>query len=216
MGVLGYLVDFVLHIDKHLGIILQDYGIWTYVILFLIIFCETGLVVTPFLPGDSLIFAAGAFAGIKSLNIVTLYFTLCAAAVLGNMVNYFIGRFIGPKIAGKEDIRFIKKEYLDKTHGFYEKHGGKTLIITRFMPIIRTFSPFVAGLGQMKYSKFTAYNLAGGISWVTLFAFAGYFFGNFPPVKENFTFVIYAIVIISLLPAVVGAVKTKLSTAKNQ
>lgn len=205
--------DFLLHLDKYLSIIIQNYGFLTYLFLFLIVFCETGLVVIPFLPGDSLIFAAGAFAGLGSLNVITLFLVLCVAAVGGDTLNYFIGKTLGHKLYSMNS-RFIKKEYLDKTQAFYEKHGGKTIIIARFIPIIRTFAPFVAGLGQMHYPRFISFNFFGGIAWVGLFTFLGYFFGNLPSVKENFTFVIFAIIFISILPGIIGFINSKLKKDK--
>jgi len=201
MSLIQTLIEYILHLDKFLGQIIQQYGTWTYLLLFLVIFMETGFVVTPFLPGDSLIFAAGTFAGMGYLNIAILFIVLCAAAILGDTVNYWIGHYIGPR-AFSGNIRFLKKEYLDRTHAFYEKHGGKTIIIARFIPIIRTFAPFVAGVGAMTYGKFITYNVAGGVLWVALFTFLGYFFGSLPFVRDNFTFVILAIVFISILPAV--------------
>ena len=182
MEIISQLVDFVLHLDVHLNEIIQNFGIWTYLILFLIIFLETGVVITPFLPGDSLLFAAGSFAALGSLNVWVLFITLTFAAILGDTINYWIGHFIGPKAFGG-NIRFLKKEYLDRTHDFYEKHGGKTIILARFIPIIRTFAPFVAGIGAMNYSRFIVYNVVGAILWVALFTFGGYFFGNLPFVK---------------------------------
>lgn len=214
MGLIKGLIDFILHIDIHLNEIIQGYGLWTYLILFFIVFIETGLVVMPFLPGDSLIFAAGAFAGLGSLNIVTVFLVLAVAAVLGNTANYHIGRYLGTKIYDR-DYKFLKKEYIDKTNGFYDKHGGKTIIITRFMPIIRTFTPFVAGVGKMGYLRFQSYNIIGGLLWVGLFSFAGFFFGNLPAVKHNFTIVIFAIILISLLPGVVGFIKVKLQKVEE-
>jgi membrane-associated protein len=202
MDIIIYLIDFFIHLDKYLPLIIQSFGIWAYVIVFLVIFCETGLVVTPILPGDSLLFALGAFAAQGALNIEVLFILLCVAAIAGDTVNYAIGNYIGPKVFHYEDSRFFKKEYLLKTHQFYEKHGGKTIVIARFMPIIRTFAPFVAGVGAMSYSKFILFNISGGIAWVCLFLLGGYFFGNIPSVKSNFTFVIIAIVIISVLPGV--------------
>jgi membrane-associated protein len=202
MDIIIYLIDFFIHLDKYLPLIIQSFGIWAYVIVFLVIFCETGLVVTPVLPGDSLLFALGAIAAQGALNIEALCVLLCVAAILGDTVNYTIGHYIGPKVFHYEDGRFFKKEYLLKTHQFYEKHGGKTIVIARFMPIIRTFAPFVAGVGAMSYSKFILFNISGGIAWVCLFLLGGYFFGNIPSVKSNFTFVIIAIVIISVLPGV--------------
>lgn len=202
MDLIIYFVDFFIHLDKYLPQFIQSFGMWAYVIIFLIIFCETGLVVTPILPGDSLLFALGAFAAQGALNIEILLITLCIAAVAGDTANYFIGNFLGPKVFHYQDSRFFKKEHLIRTHQFYEKHGGKTIIIARFIPIIRTFAPFVAGIGTMKYSRFISYNIIGGISWICLFLLAGYFFGGIPTVKRNFTLVIIAIVIISVMPGV--------------
>ena len=195
--------------DASLNVIIENYGFWTYLILFTIIFCETGLVVTPFLPGDSLLFAAGAFAALGSLDIKLLLILLIVAAIVGDTVNYWIGHYIGPR-AFSGNIRFLKKEYLDRTHAFYEKHGGKTIILARFIPIIRTFAPFVAGVGTMSYGHFIAYNIIGAIVWVTLFSLAGYFFGNIPTVKQNFTLVILAIIVISVLPMVTEFLKARL------
>lgn len=208
MHLINELIYFILHIDSFMEGWIHDYQNWTYLILFLIIFCETGLVVTPFLPGDSLLFAAGAFAAKEShpLNIVIIVFLLMAAAFSGDNTNYFIGRFLGMTVYDK-NYRLIKKEYLTKTHAFYEKHGGKTLIIARFMPIIRTFAPFVAGVGTMKYMRFFSFSIIGNILWVNLFAFGGYFFGNLPYVKNNFTLVILGIIIISFLPVVITVIK---------
>jgi membrane-associated protein len=200
-------IDLFLHLDRHLGDIIQYFGIWTYVLLFLIIFCETGLVVTPILPGDSLLFGLGAFAAnpyLKGpLDVQWLFLTLSIAAIAGDTVNYTIGHFVGPKVFHEEGNRFLKREYLERTHRFYEKHGGKTIVIARFIPIIRTFAPFVAGIGEMTYSRFIAYNVAGGLSWIGLFLFGGYFFGNLPVVKNNFTLVLIAIIILSVLPGVI-------------
>lgn len=209
MNLMKNFIDIMLHLDKYLSIIIQNYGTGTYILLFIIIFCETGLVVTPFLPGDSLLFAAGAFASLGSLNIAVLFLVLGIAAVLGDTVNYLIGKTIGSKLYQKENLRFIKKEYLDKTREFYERHGRKTIIIARFIPIIRTFAPFVAGIGEMSYLQFISYNLIGGISWVGIATFMGYFFGNLPVVKDNFTFVIFAIIFISILPGIIGFIKQK-------
>lgn len=200
MEFVSQVIDFVLHLDKHLSGLIQTYGFWTYLILFAVIFCETGLVVTPFLPGDSLIFAAGAFAASGSLHIGWLFLILAAAAVLGDTVNYWIGKIIGPKVFAKEKSRIFKKEYLERTRRFYEKYGTETIIIARFVPIVRTFAPFVAGIGRMKYGKFLSYNVVGGVAWVALFSFGGYFFGNIPFVKNNFSLVIIAIILISLIP----------------
>jgi len=196
-------VDLFMHLDKHLDVIIQNYGVWTYMLLFLIIFCETGLVVTPLLPGDSLLFAAGTFAALGSLKVEWLYILLSVAAIAGDTVNYWIGHYVGPKVFSKEDVRFLNKKYLDRTHEFYEKHGGKTIILARFIPIIRTFAPFVAGIGKMTYGHFISYNVFGGLAWIAIFLFGGYFFGNIPLVKRNFTLVILAIIFISVLPAVI-------------
>jgi len=201
------IVDFVLHLDTHLSGLIQNYGVWTYGILFIVIFCETGLVITPFLPGDSLIFAAGTFAARGDLKVGPLFVLLAAAAVIGDTVNYWIGKIIGPKVFHREKTRFFKKEYLDRTHDFYEKYGPETIIIARFVPIIRTFAPFVAGIGRMSYGKFLSYNVIGGLGWVAIFTFGGYFFGNIPFVKKNFSLVIIAIILISLVPAVVEFLK---------
>lgn len=214
MDLITFIVDFILHLDKHLSTIIQNYGTWTYLLLFLIIFMETGLVVTPFLPGDSLLFAAGTFAGLGALNVWVLFFLLSAAAILGDTVNYWIGHYIGPR-AFSGNIRFLRKEYLDRTHEFYERHGGKTIILARFIPIIRTFAPFVAGIGAMTYPHFIAYNVIGGVMWVGLFVFGGYFFGNLPVVKENFTLVILAIIFISVLPGVIEFFKERARAARK-
>jgi len=202
-----FLFEFVIHIDVHLSEIIQSYGVWTYLILFLIIFCETGLVVTPILPGDSLLFAAGTFAARGDFNVMWLFVILSIAAVLGDTANYWIGTFVGPKIFHKERVRFLNKEYLDRTHQFFEKYGGKTIIIARFVPIIRTFAPFVAGIGSMTYWHFISYNVIGGIAWIAAFVFAGFYFGNITMVKNNFTIVIFAIIIISILPGVIEFIR---------
>jgi membrane-associated protein len=217
MEFISYLIDLFLHLDKHLSQIIQNYGVWTYLLLFLVIFMETGFVVTPFLPGDSLLFAAGTFASPalgSSLNIFLLWALLCAAAILGDTVNYWIGHFIGPK-AFSGEVRFLKVEYLDRTHEFYEKHGGKTIIIARFIPIIRTFAPFVAGVGAMNYGRFITYNVVGGVVWVTIFTFGGYYFGNLPFVKENFSLVVIAIIFISVVPMIFEFIKQRTSGAKE-
>ena len=203
MELIIYLADFIIHLDRYLATIIQYFGGWTYFIFFLVIFCETGLVVTPFLPGDSLLFGLGTFAALGLLQVEWLLILLSIAAIAGNTVNYAIGKFVGPKVFHKENVRFLNKKYLDRTHEFYEKHGGKAIVIARFLPIIRTFAPFVAGIGRMTYSRFTCYNVLGSIAWVTLFIVAGYYFGNLPVVKRNFTLVIFAIIIISMLPIVV-------------
>ena len=195
-------VDFVLHLDKYLNIIIQNYGTLTYFILFLIIFAETGFVFTPILPGDSLLFAAGTFAALGSLNIFILFFILAAASILGDTINYYAGKFLGSK-AFEKYPKIFKKEYLDRTHKFYEKYGVKTIVLARFVPIVRTFAPFVAGVGKMSYFKFLSYNIIGGILWVALFVFGGYFFGNIPIIKNNFSVVIYIIIILSFVPIIV-------------
>jgi membrane-associated protein len=197
------LIDLFLHLDQHLNVIIQHYGLWTYLLLFGIIFCETGLVVTPILPGDSLLFAAGAFAALGSLDPVWLLGLLSVAAVAGDTVNYWIGNWVGPRIFQQEKTRFFKKEYLVRTHAFYEKHGGKTIIIARFIPIIRTFAPFVAGVGDMTYARFISYNVIGGIAWIAVFILGGYYFGNLPMVKKNFSLVIIAIILISVMPGII-------------
>jgi membrane-associated protein len=209
------LIELVLHLDKHLNVIIQTYGVWTYLLLFLVIFLETGLVVTPILPGDSLLFAAGTFAALGSLNVGVLFVLLSIAAIGGDTVNYWIGHFVGPKVFSREDVRFLNKEYLDRTHRFYEKHGGKTIILARFMPIIRTFAPFVAGIGKMTYWRFISYNVIGGLAWIALFTFGGYFFGNIPVVKDNFTLVILAIIFISLVPVMIEFVSHRLRSPQR-
>ena len=214
MEIISTAVDFILHLDVHLNAIIQYFGIWTYLILFLIIFLETGVVITPFLPGDSLLFAAGSFAALGSLNPIALFVILTAAAILGDTINYWIGHYIGPR-AFSGNIRFLKKEYLDRTHDFYEKHGGKTIILARFIPIIRTFAPFVAGIGAMTYSRFFMFNVVGAILWVGIFIFGGYYFGNLPFVKENFTIVILAIIVISVLPGVFEFAREKFRSARE-
>lgn len=197
MDTIKFLIDFFLHLDVYLAQIIADYGVWTYAILFAVIFMETGFVVTPFLPGDSLIFAAGTFAALGSLNVWLLFFLLATAAVLGDSVNYWIGHYLGDRAY---NIKWIKREYLDKTHAFFEKHGGKTIFLARFVPIVRTFAPFVAGIGRMSYGFFFRWNVIGGIVWVAIFTFLGYVFGNIPFVKRNFELVIVAIILVSLVP----------------
>jgi len=214
MELISTLIDLFLHLDSHLSSVLQTYGAWTYLLLFLIIFLETGLVVTPFLPGDSLLFAAGTFAGLGDLKVSLLFVLLSTAAIIGDTVNYWIGHFIGPR-AFSGEIRFLKKEYLDRTHEFYERHGGKTIILARFVPIIRTFAPFVAGIGAMSYARFIAYNVIGGVLWVFLFTFGGYFFGNIPFVQDNFTLVVLAIIFVSVLPGVYEFIKERGRSARK-
>jgi membrane-associated protein len=203
-----FFIDFILHIDRHLVEIVTEYQYWTYAILFLIIFCETGLVVTPLLPGDSLLFAACAVAAMEGnpLNIYSLVLLMLLAAFTGDNTNYYIGRYLGTKVYEK-NYRLIKRKYLDDTHAFYEKHGGKTLVIARFMPIVRTFAPFVAGVGTMKYQRFLMFCIAGNILWVNIFSFAGYFFGNIPTVKRNFSLVVFAIIFVSFIPPAYTFVK---------
>lgn len=215
MDILVMFFNFVMHLDENLTQLANDFGIWTYLILFLVIFCETGLVVTPFLPGDSMIFVIGALSASGELNFPAIVAVLMVAAILGDTCNYHIGKFLGPKVFKKENVRFLNKEYLLRTHNFYEKHGGKTIIFARFIPIIRTFAPFVAGMGAMSYLKFLSYNIIGGIIWVALFAFGGYYFGDLPVVENNFSIVIMAIIVISIIPAVVTFLKEKSSNRKE-
>jgi membrane-associated protein len=210
VDLLRNIIDLFVHLDQHLSRVISEYGTWTHLILFLIVFCETGLVVTPFLPGDSLLFAAGAFAALGALDVRLVVLLLIAAAVLGDTVNYWVGAYVGPR-AFRGDVRFLRKEYLDRTHAFYEKHGGKTIILARFVPIIRTFAPFVAGVGAMSYRRFITYNVMGAVLWVSLFVLGGYFFGNIPTVRENFTLVILTIIGISVLPIVVEALRARRS-----
>ncbi len=204
MEYLAAFVDIVLHLDKHLAVLVQQYGPWIYAILFLIVFSETGFVVTPFLPGDSLLFVAGALAALGGMDIAILFAVLASAAVLGNMLNYQIGRFFGPKVFHWESSRFFNKAALEKTHAFYEKHGGKTLIVSRFLPLFRTFAPFVAGIGAMTYARFTLFNLIGGVAWVGSLTLLGYWFGNLPWIQQNLTLVILAIIGISFIPLFIG------------
>jgi len=206
MDLLHRIVDLFLHLDQHLGQLISEYGTWTHLILFLVVFCETGLVVTPFLPGDSLLFAAGTFAALGALDLSLIVVLLIVAAIAGDTLNYWVGSYIGPR-AFRGDIQFLRKEYLDRTHAFYEKHGGKTIILARFIPIIRTFAPFVAGVGAMSYPKFLTYNVVGAVLWVGLFVLGGYFFGNITVVRENFSLVILAIIAISVLPLALEALR---------
>jgi membrane-associated protein len=200
------ILDMILNLDKMIISVIQTYGILIYPLLFAVIFLETGFVITPFLPGDSLLFAAGAIASTGLINIWIIYITVLTAAILGDSVNYFIGKFVGQKIAKS---RFVKKEYLEKTQHFYDKYGGKTIILARFIPIIRTFAPFVAGIGKMKYSKFISFNIVGAVLWTSILTFAGFFFGNIPLIKENFSIAIFAVIIISLIPLVIELIKNR-------
>jgi len=211
MQLLTQLFEFILHIDRHLGEIIADYGTWTYLILFTIVFIETGLVVMPFLPGDSLLFAAGAFAATGALDVWVVFVLLAFAAILGDTVNYWIGHRLGPRVF-REDVRFLKREYLERTQQFYEKHGGKTIFLARFIPIIRTFAPFVAGVGTMRYGKFIVYNVVGALVWTSLFTLAGFFFGNIPVVRDHFGLVVVAIIVISVLPVVYELVRQRLQS----
>jgi membrane-associated protein len=211
------LIDSFLHLDKTLETVIQQYHTWVYLILFAVIFCETGFVVTPFLPGDSLLFATGSLAALPNsvLDVTLLYPLLCLAAVSGDNINYWIGRFLGPKVFRWEHSRLFNKEYLDRTHQFYERHGGKTVAIARFMPILRSFAPFVAGIGKMTYWRFLAYSIGGTICWTGTFIFGGFFFGNIPVVKNHFTLVIMAIIIISFLPSVIAYYQHRTSRKKG-
>jgi membrane-associated protein len=208
MEFLRSVVDLFLHLDEHLSQVISQYGVWTHLILFLIVFCETGLVITPFLPGDSLLFAAGTFAALGSLDLWLIVVLLITAAIIGDTVNYWVGAYIGPR-AFRGDIRFLRRDYLDRTHAFYEKHGGKTIILARFIPIIRTFAPFVAGVGAMSYPKFITYNVVGAVLWVGIFVLGGYFFGTIPVVRKNFTLVIMAIILISVMPVLLEALRAR-------
>lgn len=217
MEIIKQLFDFILHIDNYLGQIISQYGTLTYILLFAVIFVETGVVILPFLPGDSLLFAAGTFASPalgSPLNIWVLWILLSIAAILGDTANYWIGHKIGPR-AFSGEIRYLKKEHLDRTHAFFEKYGGKTIVIARFVPIVRTFAPFVAGVGEMSYGRFLSYNVVGGILWVTLFTWLGYFFGNLPFVQDHFGLIVIAIILISVLPAVYEVIKARLSKTKT-
>ena len=211
MDILKNLLDLFLHLDEYLAKIITDYGAWTYGILFAVIFVETGLVIMPILPGDSLLFAAGTFAALGSLNVWFIIGLLIVAAIVGDAVNYSIGHYLGDRAY---NIKWIKKEYLEKTHAFFEKHGGKAIFLARFVPIVRTFAPFVAGIGKMSYSYFATYNIVGGITWVTLFTLLGYFFGNIPFVKKNFELVIIAIILFSVVPMVYECWKARREAKK--
>jgi membrane-associated protein len=214
MELLLQAVDVLLHVDRYLNAIVAGYGAWTYFILFMIVFCETGLVVTPFLPGDSLLFAAGALSGGGVLDPNLLFLLLVAAAFTGDNVNYWIGRRVGPAVFEREHTRFFKKEYLMKAHAFYERHGGKTVILARFVPIVRTFSPFVAGIARMTYAHFLAYSVAGAVIWVSVFVYVGYFFGNLPFIKRNFSVAIVVIILVSVMPGVIEYLRHRRAAVK--
>ncbi|MGO9014221.1 MAG: DedA family protein [Dissulfurispiraceae bacterium] len=215
MELIANFISIFMHLDKHLSLIIQQYGAATYIILPLIIFCETGLVVTPFLPGDSLLFAAGTFAALGSFDIFVIYGLLVFAAMAGNTTNYWIGYFAGPKVFHRDDVRFLNRKHLERTHKFYEKYGGKTIIIARFIPIVRTFAPFVAGIGRMTYARFISYDIFGGTAWVAVCVFSGYFFGNIPVVRRNFSLVILAIIIVSVTPGVVEFIRHRRGPTKS-
>jgi len=209
MELITTFIDFFLHLDRHLASVIEAYGGWTYALMFLIVFAETGLVVTPILPGDSLLFAAGTFAGGGSLNVTALIVVLSAAAILGDTVNYWIGKYLGHWLLARPNSRLIKKEHIDRTHTFFEKYGGKTIILARFVPIVRTFAPFVAGVGAMTYPKFLLFNVVGGVAWVSLCVGAGYWFGGLELVRNNFSLVILAIVVISVMPGLVEYIRSR-------
>jgi membrane-associated protein len=214
MEILAFLIDVALHLDRHLVALIQDYGAWVYLILFLVIFAETGLVVTPFLPGDSLLFVAGTLAAAGGMDVTLLIVLLCVAAILGDSVNYAIGKHVGDRMV--RGGRFIRQEHIDRTHAFFEKYGGKTIVIARFVPIVRTFAPFVAGIGQMAYGRFLLFNVAGGILWVVSLTLAGYFFGNLPIVKNNLTLVVIGIVIASIMPGVIEYLRHRRAVAATR
>ncbi|TCW00349.1 DedA family protein [Biostraticola tofi] len=218
MEFIRFIIDFILHIDVHLAELVAQYGMWIYAILFLILFCETGLVVTPFLPGDSLLFVAGALAALpsNSLDVHLMVFLLVCAAILGDAVNYMIGRLFGEKLFSNPDSRIFRRSYLDKTHQFYARHGGKTIILARFVPIVRTFAPFVAGMGHMTYRHFALYNITGALLWVLLFTYAGYLFGDLPVVQENLKLLIVGIILVSILPGVIEVWRHRRAAAKSR
>jgi membrane-associated protein len=208
------IIDLIIHFDKHLIYVVQNFGSWAYVLLFIVIFAETGFVLTPFLPGDSLLFIVGAFAAKDLFNIFTVFVILSLAAIIGDSVNYAIGKHFGHKIFKYENARILKKEYLEYTHKFYEKYGARTIVIARFVPIVRTFAPFVAGIGRMNYLKFISYNVIGAVAWVGIFTFGGFWFGNIPIIKNNFAVVTFVIIILSVLPVAIKLLKVKSKTAK--
>ena len=214
MDILAFLIDVVLHLDRHLVVLIQDYGAWVYLILFLVIFAETGLVVTPFLPGDSLLFVAGTLAAAGGMDIGLLIVLLCIAAIAGDSVNYAIGRHVGQRLVNGG--RFVRQEHIDRTHAFFDKYGGKTIVIARFVPIVRTFAPFVAGIGKMAYGRFLTFNVAGGILWVVSLTVAGYFFGNLPVVKNNLSLVVIGIIIASIMPGVIEYIRHRRSLSAER
>lgn len=218
MEFIRFVIDFILHIDVHLAELVAQYGIWVYGILFLILFCETGLVVTPFLPGDSLLFVAGTLAALPTndLNVHTMVVLMVIAAIIGDAVNYTIGRVFGEKLFSNPDSKIFRRAYLDKTHQFYEKHGGKAIILARFVPIVRTFAPFVAGMGKMSYRHFAAYNVIGALVWVLLFTYAGYIFGNVPFVQNNLKLLIVVIIVVSILPGVIEVWRHRRAAARQK
>jgi membrane-associated protein len=209
MDLIYVLLDFLLHLDRHLAEMIQQHGAWTYLVLFLIIFCETGLVVTPLLPGDSLLFAVGTFCALGALDLGWILILLALAAILGDAVNYAIGYRLGPRVFRSERSRFLNRRHLERTHEFYERYGPITIVLARFIPIIRTFAPFVAGIGRMTYARFALYNVAGGVAWIAIFVLGGYAFGNIPVVKRNFTLVVLAIIVLSVLPGVIEYVRQR-------
>lgn len=217
MELIHFIIDFILHIDVHLAELVAQYGVWIYAILFLILFCETGLVVTPFLPGDSLLFVAGALAALPSnaLDVHLMVVLMCIAAILGDAVNYTIGRLFGEKLFSNPNSKIFRRSYLDKTHQFYARHGGKTIILARFVPIVRTFAPFVAGMGHMSYRHFAAYNVVGALLWVLLFSYAGYLFGDLPVVQQNLKLLIVAIIVVSILPGVIEIIRHRRAAARG-
>lgn len=217
MDFIYLVIDFILHIDAHLAELVAEYGIWVYAILFLILFCETGLIVTPFLPGDSLLFVAGAIASLPTndLNVHLMVAVMITAAIIGDAVNYTIGRLFGERLFSNPNSKIFRRSYLDKTHAFYERHGGKTIILARFVPIVRTFAPFVAGMGHMSYRRFAFYNVTGAFIWVLLFTYAGYLFGNLPIIQENLKLLIVGIIVLSILPGVIEIIRHKRAAAKQ-
>jgi membrane-associated protein len=215
MELIAFFWDFLVHLDRHLAALLQQYGTWIYALLFLIVFCETGLVVTPFLPGDSLLFVAGTLWAAADMDARVLAVTLIIAALCGDNVNYWVGRYLGPKVFRWENSRLFNRNALDYTHAFYERHGGKTIIIARFVPLVRTFAPFVAGVGRMSYLRFLAFSVGGAVLWVVSLVGAGYFFGNVPLVKSNLTIVIFAIILLSVTPIAVGYLRARLRASRT-